>query len=1016
METLLLLLLLSCSIPSASSTTTPILLGNETDVLSLLAFKSQITHDSSGVLNSWNGTNHFCNWGGVSCRSRKHPGRVTAVELSSLGLAGLIPPSIVNLTFLAVLNLSSNSFYGTIPPEIGIMRRLQLLDLSFNSLRGTIPVNLTYCSHLKILDLKSNTLSGKIPSELGSLPKLSFLSISNNSLTGTIPTSIGNLSHLHQFAASINQLVGNIPHEIGSLWSLQFFQVSGNKLSGMVPSSLFNLSSLYYFGLADNQLEGNLPSTMGITLPNLQTLLLGGNQFEGPIPSSLPNASSLSFIDMSINNLNGKVPPNLGKLGSLSQLNLEFNQLEANDTNSWEFITSLANCSQLKMLSLDHNKLSGELPNSIGNLSTHLQELRLNVNQISGRIPPGIENLVNLTILALGPNLITGVVPEGIGKLKKLQLLTLYRSRLAGNIPSSLGNLTKLTYLYLTGNNLDGPIPASLGNLQQVEELGLGSNDFSGAIPIEFFGMSSLEACGLSYNSFVGNIPLQVSSMKYLRELYIAGNMLTGEIPRTLGDCQLLDSLDFSHNFFRGEIPSSFSNLEGLQLLDLSQNNLSGPIPDFLGKLSLSYLNLSFNNFEGEVPAKGIFQNATATSLLGNDKLCGGIPEFHLLSCPSKYTERRGISLLLKIVIATASSLLLLASLGFICWKAKSRRENSPPPQSEDRYMRVSYEELAKATDGFSDANLIGTGSYGSVYKGILDHEDTTVAVKVFNLERQGASKSFTDECDALKNIRHRNLIKILTSCSSVDPKGDDFKALVFEFMPNGNLETWLHAENNGNNRSTYLSLIQRLNIAINVADALDYLHHDCQTPVIHCDLKPSNILLDDDMVARVGDFGLARLLTEMSKPLQDSSYSIAIRGTVGYVPPEYGAGSQVSTSGDVYSYGILLLEMFTGTRPVADMFKDGNSLHKSVEMAFPDRIMEIADPLLLLQQEEGRDFMQNDKIGLDSRNGFLECIASVARVGLSCSKESPRERMNMRVVATELHAIRDAFIGVGVS
>ena len=130
----------------------------------------------------------------------------------------------------------------------------------------------------------------------------------------------------------------------------------------------------------------------------------------------------------------------------------------------------------------------------------------------------------------------------------------------------------------------------------------------------------------------------------------------------------------------------------------------------------------------------------------------------------------------------------------------------------------------------------------------------------------------------------------------------------------------------------------------------------------------------------------------------------------------EYGAGSQVSTSGDVYSYGILLLEMFTGTRPVADMFKDGISLHKSVEMAFPDRIMEIADPLLLLQQEEGRDFMQNDKIGLDSRNGFLECIASVARVGLSCSKESPRERMNMRVVATELHAIRDAFIGVGVS
>lgn len=887
MELMMCLLLLSSLSPLVTSTPSSRLLGNETDMLSLLAFKSQVTQDPSAALSSWNNTNHFCSWTGVSCSSKEHPQRVTALDLSALGLAGYISPFIANLTFLADLTLFGNGFYGRIPTEMGSMRRLQILDLSYNSLHGTIPINLSNCSGLLTLNLISNTLSGEIPAELGSLSKLTILRLSNNSLTGEIPASLGNLSSLLELSLSIDQFHGSIPQEIGRLQKLQHFQVSANKLSGMIPSSLFNLSSMNYLGLAGNNLEGTLPSTMGITLPNLQTIIIGGNQFEGPIPSSLANASNLSFVDMSINNFNGKVPSNLGMLGSLSQLNLEHNQLEASDPNSWEFLTSLTNCSQLKMLSLFHNNLTGELPNSVGNFTTQLQELRLNGNQISGRIPSTIENLVNLSILALGPNLLTGPIPEGIGKLKRLQFLDFFESRLTGNIPSSIGNISQLTYFYLTGNNLDGPIPPSLGNLQRLEELGLSNNDFSGTIPKEIF-VSSLTACGLSHNSLVGNIPFEVTSMRYITTLYIAGNNLTGEIPSSLGACQLLESLDLSQNLLTGKIPSSLANLKGLQGLDLSQNNLSGPIPDFLETLSLVSLNLSFNSFEGEVPMKGIFQNATATSVLGNGKLCGGIPQFHLSTCSAQSNGSTGMSLLLKIVIAIASILffvLLLASLGFIRWKAKSRRQSSNLHATEDHYLRISYAELMKAADGFSSENLIGTGSFGSVYKATLDHENITVAVKVFNLERQEASNSFMDECQALRNVRHRNLVKILTSCDTIDSKGHDFKALVFEFMPNGNLETWLHAENNMH-KYRNLSLIQRLQVATDVADALNYLHHDCQTPVIHCDLKPSNILLDDNMVARVGDFGLATLLPEMSKVLQNATYPTAIRGTIGYVPP----------------------------------------------------------------------------------------------------------------------------------
>ncbi|KAL9462313.1 hypothetical protein AB3S75_000341 [Citrus x aurantiifolia] len=282
-----------------------------------------------------------------------------------------------------------------------------------------------------------------------------------------------------------------------------------------------------------------------------------------------------------------------------------------------------------------------------------------------------------------------------------------------------------------------------------------------------------------------------------------------------------------------------------------------------------------------------------------------------------------------------------------------------------------------------------------------------SVAVKVMNLDKKGATKSFVAECEALRNIRHRNLIKIITICSSIDIKGADFKAIVYEYMQCGSLEDWLHPTND---EVGSLNLIQRLNIVIEVACVIEYLHHHCQQPIVHGDLKPSNVLLDHDMVAHVSDFGLARFLPDHSFLIapEGQSSSIGMKGTVGYIAPEYGMGGDLSMTGDVYSFGILLLEMFTRRRPTDNMFNDGLTLHGYAKMAPPKKVMGIVDPSLLMEARGPTSTRshENEIIRME------ECLVAVVRTGVACSMESPSERMQMTEVVTKLSAVREIFIG----
>ncbi|XP_008809727.2 receptor kinase-like protein Xa21 [Phoenix dactylifera] len=926
-----------------------------------------------------------------------------ALDLSNNNLTGEIPP-MLGSSPIAYLNLSYNSLTGGIPSLLGTSLSLQYLDLSFNSLTGEIPRSLGSSSSLFYIDLAKNHLIGGLPPFLATPSSLFFLGLSLNQLSGGIPSSLGNFSSLQYLYLASNNLVGSIPESLGNIPDLQELDLTINNLSGQIPPSLYNRSSLTYFGVASNRLSGTLPPNMGLTLPNLQNLVMQGNQFHGPIPVSLCNASGLQMLDLSNNSFSGLVPSNLGSLQNLRYLYIGWNQLEAHD---WSFFSSLTNCSLLERLSLYQNQFEGRLPSLVGNLSTQLEWLLIGKNQISGPIPAEIGNLVSLTVLYLDQNLFMGEIPETIGKLQNLHVMYLSGNKLSGPIPSTIGNLAQLNELYMQENELSGNIPAILGNCRKLGVLNLSHNAFLGSIPRELVSISNLaQYLDLSHNYLTGPMPMEVDNLINLDRLDVSENRLSGDIPSTLGACQLLEHLYMQGNFFEGGIPQGLGSLKGMVDLDLSRNNLSGPIPDFFKSLrSLHYLNLSFNDLEGEVPEGGIFDNATEISILGNRRLCGGDPNWQLPPCSIKASKR--MFLKVTIPVAGAAIVLMLCLLAILCRQRKTGEKSHSVSNMEGKYKKLSYADIHRATNGFSSDNLVGIGSFGSVYKGKIDLEENTIIVKVFNLHQIGALKSFSAECEALRNMRHRNLVKIITSCSTVDSRGNDFKALVFEYMPNGSLEEWLHPKAPEHDQAKKLNLTQRLNIVIDVASGLNYLHHGNAVPVVHCDLKPSNILLDNDMTAHVGDFGLAKFLPTSSSATSENSTSwMGIKGSIGYVAPEYAMGSKISTQGDVYSYGILLLETLTGKKPTDDMFKDGLNLHKFVDTAFPEGIMEILD--LQILQEECEEANNNGRNENAARMRMRRCITSLIGIGLSCSKESPKERMDMRDVANKLKAVKD--------
>ncbi|GLU24084.1 hypothetical protein SLE2022_400490 [Rubroshorea leprosula] len=893
---------------------------------------------------------------------------------------------------------------------------LKHLDLSFNNFSGNFSsLNFSRCSNLTVLKLSHNNLPDtQFPTSLASCTLLGVLDLSHMGLKNSIPGSLlGNLKNLRHLSLSHNQFADEIPPELAqACTSLEELDLSSNKLEGGLPAPFMSCSSLQSLNLGNNLLSGDFLNTVVSNLKNLRYLYVPFNNITGSVPLSIANCTQLQVLDLSSNGFTGTIPPGfcssstsalqkillannylsgtvpleLGSCKNLRTIDLSFNSLIGSIPSE---IWTLPNLSDLVMWA---NNLTGEIPEDICSNGRNLETLILNNNLISGTIPESIGNCTNMMWVSLSSNRLTGQIPVGFGNLHKLAILQLGNNSLTGQIPPELGNCQSLIWLDLNSNVLSGNLPPELANQTGLVVAGVVSGkqfafvrneggtacrgaggllEFEGMRPERLESLPMVHSCS-STRVYSGWTVYTFSSGGSMIYLDLSYNSLSGTIPEKFGTMSYLQVLNLGHNSLTGDIPDSFGGLKAIGVLDLSHNHLQGHLPGSLGTLSfLSDLDVSNNNLTGPIPPGGQLTTFPASRYENNSGLCG-VP-MPLCGSGSHSTElhSRGRKQSMATVMVVGITFFLFCIIGLtlalyrvkkIQFKEETREKyieslptsgssswklsSVPEPLSiniatfEKPLRKLTFAHLLEATNGFSAESLIGSGGFGEVYKAQLKDGCVVAIKKLLHVTGQG-DREFVAEMETIGKIKHRNLVPLLGYC-----KIGEERLLVYEYMKWGSLESVLHDRSKGG--CSRLDWAARKKIAIGSARGLAFLHHSCIPHIIHRDMKSSNVLLDENFEARVSDFGMARLVNALDTHLSVST----LAGTPGYVPPEYYQSFRCTTKGDIYSYGVILLELLSGKRPIdpSEFGDDNNLVGWAKQLHKEKRSNEILDPELITQ------------------------------------------------------------------
>ncbi|XP_020102152.1 probable LRR receptor-like serine/threonine-protein kinase At1g06840 isoform X3 [Ananas comosus] len=801
-----------------------------------------------------------------------------------------------------------------------VLIQLKLLKLN---LSGSLAPELGHLSHLKIFDVMWNKINGSIPKEMGNITTLKLLLVSGNQLSGSIPEEIGYLPNLDRLQIDQNQISGPIPKSFANLSSIKHFHMNNNSLSGQISPELSRLPLLLHFLMDNNNLTGYLPPELS-EMPKLKILQLDNNNFSGSIPDSYGNMRPLLKLSLRNCSVKGTIP-------------------------------DLSGIPQLGYLDLSWNQLEGSIPTN--KLSTNVTTIDLSHNFLNGTIPSNFSGLPNLQLLSLANNLLYGSVPSNLwdnitfGGNRSLVLD--FQSNSLTTVPDAFDPPTNVTVL-LHGNpacayadriNIANFCQPQLVNKASGNTTRLTFNcspcpadvdyEYNPSSPIPCFcavplGVDlRLKSPGISdFRPYIYDFEINLTSLLklFVYQLYI-DRYIWENGPRL--------------NMHLRLFPSNSSLFNVTEILRL-RRVLSGweiTLSDVFGPYEL--LNFTLGSY-----ANGISKGGIVGILMG---VFAGVTALSVIFTVfiMRRRSRKGLS--------------------------SERHSLSKFSIKIDGVKCFTFEEMALATDNFNSSTQVGQGGYGNVYKGILA-DGTVVAVKRAHEESLQGSKEFCTEIELLSRLHHRNLVSLIGYCDEQDEQ-----MLVYEFMPNGTLRDHLSAKS-----VVPLNFSTRLHIALGAAKGILYLHTEADPPIFHRDIKASNILLDSKFIAKVADFGLSKLAPEQNIEGIFSGYvSTVVKGTPGYLDPEYFLTHKLTDRSDVYSLGVVFLELLTGMKPIAH----GKNIVREASLAC----------------HSGKMFSI-----IDSRMGPYppECIEQFVLLALRCCQDETDARPSMSEVVRELEII----------